>query len=437
MMMRLRSNVASARWDSIVCLVSLCLMACSTAPTVAADARVETAKVTASDGKDQDYFGGSVSISGTYAIVGARFHRVGPMSESGAVYVFERDGAAWNQVAIISRSDPGHYEEFGSSVSISGDFAIVGTPYDPDDADYDRRAAGSAYVFQRDGSVWNQVAKLTASDGQGGDYFGGSVAISGGRAIVGTNMGSAYVFERSGSTWSQVAKLTSPVGRPVPRYGRSVSISGDYAVVGHQTENTAFDYAGAVYVYQRSVSGWNEVARLTPPDAAYGDHFGTSVSINGDRLIVGAYYDGDRGVNSGSAYVYERDGLTWSQVAKLIAPDGAAYDRFGESVSMGDDYVVVGAPYDDNGAILGSAHLFQGSGLVWDHVIKLTPSDGTVDHRFGVSVAASGAYALIGATLDDERAANAGAAYVFDVPEPGTLSLLVLGTCLSLFRRRR
>jgi hypothetical protein len=209
--------------------------------------------------------------------------------------------------------------------------------------------------------------KLTASDGAAGDLFGISVAISGELALVGArrdddngeSSGSAYVFERSGSVWSQVAKLTASDGVRAGFFGTSVAISGDLAVVG-AFQNDDGDNSGSAYVFDAS-AGWSEVARLTASDGALNDGFGGSVAISGDLALVGAFSDDDGGqLSSGSAYVFERSEGVWSQVAKLTATDAAESDQFGVSVSISGDLALVGAHVDDdNGDGSGSAYVFE------------------------------------------------------------------------------
>jgi len=200
---------------------------------------------------------------------------------------------------------------FGWSVSVSGDYAIVG-------AYYDDSAKGSAYIFKWNGTIWLEQQKLTDSDGAAGDYFSWSVSISGDYAIVGVRFdddngngsGSAYIFKRDVASWSQQAKLLASDGAANELFGYSVSISGDYAIVGaHQNYNK-----GSAYIFKRDVASWSQQAKLTASDGAAADYFGCSVSISGDYAIVGAYGDDDMGEHSGSAYAFrpcpreDRDG---------------------------------------------------------------------------------------------------------------------------------
>ena len=223
-------------------------------------------------------------------------------------------------------------------------------------------ASGSAYVFKRTGASWAQETKLLPSDGAAFDFFGKSVSISGDYAVVGaqenddngTNSGSAYVFKRAGASWAQETKLLPSDGATIDVFGISVSISGDYAVVGAHRDSDNGSFSGSAYVFKRTDVTWTQEAKLLPSDGAADDQFGISVSISGDYAVVGAQENDDNGSNSGSAYLFKRSGTSWAQETKLLASDGAAADEFGRSVSISGDYAVVGAWRDnDNGTDAG------------------------------------------------------------------------------------
>ena len=251
----------------------------------------------------------------------------------------------------LTADDGASWDRFGSSVSISGDRVVVG-------AFGDNSGSGSAYVFSYNGSTWTQEAKLTASDAAAGDYFGYAVSISGDRVVVGAygddiGSGSAYVFSYDGSTWTQETKLTASDAAGMDYFGWSVSISGDRVVVGAFAD----DPAGSAYVFSYDGNGWTQEAKLTASDAADGDDFGQSVSISGYTVVVGVSA-ADTG--SGSAYVFRYDGSDWAEETKLTASDAAAYDHFGYAVSISGDRVVAAALGDDDGgADTGAAYVFR------------------------------------------------------------------------------
>ena len=379
-------------------------------------------KLTADDAAAGDIFGVSVSISGDYAIVGAYFDDDNG-SDSGAAYIFVRDGSSWNQQQKLTDASCGLNDTFGWSVSISGDYAIVGSAPWPE-------GGGKVFMFARNGETWTKQSEFTKSDG----YFSSCVSISGGYAIAGafgvnSHTGTAYIFVRSGENWTQQAQLAPDDAAAGDRFGCSVSISDDYATVGAINNDDGGSDSGSAYIFKRDGSSWNQQAKLTADDAAAVDRFGRSVSISGDYAIVGAGDDDfDSKTDAGSAYIFKCDGSSWNQQQKLTASDAAADDAFGYSVSISGDYVMVGAAEnDDNGTGSGSAYSFLRSGSSWTQKAKITASDAAAGDYFG-RVSISGNYAIVGAHGDDHAGGtDAGSAYIYhsidDLSLPVELSL--------------
>ena len=296
--------------------------------------------------------------------------------------------------------------------AVAGNAAVALTWTDPGDSTIERYQ-----LFQV-----AQSAKLTASDGTSGDRFGWSVAVDGDTAVAGAYLdddngsesGSAYVFTRESGVWSQGAKLTPSDGASGDRFGWSVAVDGDTAVAGAYLDDDNGSDSGSAYVFTRESGVWSQSAKLTASDGAAGDRFGESVAVDGDTAVVGAYLDDDNGSDSGSAYVFTRESGVWSQSTKLTPSDGAAGDGFGVSVAVDGDTAVVGAVYDDdNGSDSGSAYVFTRESGVWSQSAKLTASDGAWEDWFGRSVAVDGDTAVAGAVYDDDNGSSSGSAYVF------------------------
>ncbi len=306
----------------------------------------ETAKLTASDGAAYDQFGISVAISGDTVVVGAIFGD-GVNSDQGSAYVFVKPPGGWaatlTETAKLTASDGAEGDFFGISVAISGDTVVVGAIFG-DGVNSDQ---GSAYVFVKPPGGWagtlTETAKLTASDGAAYENFGISVAVSGDTVVVGVplddiganeDQGSAYVFVKPSGGWTdmtETAKLTASDGAAYDKFGYAVAISGDTVVVGAIFGDGVNSDQGSAYVFVKPPGGWaatlTETAKLTASDGAEGDFFGISVAISGDTVVVGAIF-GD-GVNSdqGSAYVFVKPPGGWAgtltETAKLTASDGA------------------------------------------------------------------------------------------------------------------
>jgi hypothetical protein len=359
----------------------------------------EMAKLLGFDGAAGDYFGASVAVSADVAVVGAPYDDDNG-GDAGSAYVYRWNGPSWTLESKLLASDGAGSDQFGWSVSVSGDVAVVGARFDDDNGGQ----SGSAYVYRWNGSSWVET-KLLASDGADGDFLGWSVAVSGDVAVVGayadddngSASGSAYVYRWNGSTWVEEAKLLASDGAMNDQFGRSVGVNGDTVVVGAYQDDDSGNDAGAAYVYRWNGSSWLEEPKLLASDGAPLDSFGASVAVSGDLVVVGAPNDGDNGGNSGSVYVYRWNGWSWVET-KLLASDGAAGDEFGYSVAASSDLAAVGAYRDDdNGGSAGSAYVYRWNGSLWVEEAKLLASDGAMGDQVGWSVGASGDVAVAGA----------------------------------------
>ena len=391
--------------------------------TVKAQPTEEIQKLLADDGAAGDDFGYSVCISGDYAIVGSRYDSDNGL-HSGSAYIFYNNGNGWQQQAKLVASDAYEEDYFGQSVSISGNYAIVGAYGDDDDGSF----SGSVYIFYNNAGIWQQQTKLTASDGAAVDYLGYSVSISGDYAVVGAHLdddngsssGSAYIFYNNGGNWQQHIKLTSSDGASDDYFGNSVNISNDNIIIGAKGDW----YSGSAYIFNNNAGNWVQQAKIVPSDGTSDMYFGCSVSIVEDYALVGAYRgDGNAGI-SGSAYIFYNNGGNWLQQAKLFDSEGVAWDNFGGSVSINSDYAIVGSwGDDDNGNDSGSSFIFYNNSGTWEQQAKLTVIDGSANDQFGCSVSISGDYAIVGAKWNDGNVNGSGSAYIFGPPQSQSNSL--------------
>ena len=305
---------------------------------------------------------------------------------------------------------------FGWSVAIDGDTALVGAYGTTVEGHVQQ---GAAYVFTKTDGIWNLAATLTASDGTTFDHFGERVALSGNIAAIGAyqaggSKGAVYVFSGSGSHWTQKARLVADDGAANDCLGWSVAATGQTVLAGAPFVMTGNVQTGAIYAFAPSGGTWAETQKFYPDDIESGDGFGSAVAADGTMAVVAA--DGARvGANDGqgAAYIYDLDGGTWTQQAKLVADDGAAFDNFGRSVAVSGSTVLVGAPYAvvDGNAFEGAVYVFGGGGASWQQAQKLVASDGAADGYFGWSVAVSDDTALVGA--GSYNMARPGEAYSF------------------------
>jgi hypothetical protein len=399
---------------------------------LAALALNEFQRLTPNDPAINDNFGYSVGLSGNTAIIGAWQDDRGAMvgDDAGSAYIFLNNGTgSWTELDKLTASDADMTDQFGSAVAIDGQTAVIGAML--------KGEVGGAYIFRDNGAGdWQQVDILAGSDTTMGADFGASVAIAGNTAIVGAwqndlGRGAAYVFRDNGAgDWAQVAKLTANDAMPGDQFGASVAISGNTALVGANFEsNMAGPLVGAVYVFEESGGTWSQVDKLVASDAHLAEHFGRSVAISGDMAVIGATGDATGGLaDAGAAYVFRRDAATgWEEIQKLRASDPAASDLFGYAVDISGDTVIIGAYQDDDGGLTsGSAYFFKENSLgSWHQVAKLAASDDAAGDAFGFSVAASGTVGLVGTPLSNTTGIDAGAAYLFNVPAaiPGDFNL--------------
>jgi hypothetical protein len=380
-------------------------------------------KVISFDNAEDDRFGRAVSLSGDYAVIGAHKDDDNGIN-SGSAYIFHKYGDTWIEQAKLIASDGGANEHFSCySVSISDNYAVICAPYASDEWEN----SGAAYVFHRSGNVWSEQAKLIASDGMDYDFFGRAVSISGDYIAISArsineniSYASAYIFCRNGENWTEQAKLIASDSADYGTYGNTISISNDSVIIGSCEDDENGNSSGAAYVFQRSGNTWIEQAKLIASDGESNDFFGFSVTISGNYAVVGAHQDFNNEIFSGSAYIFYRDASTWTEQAKLTASDGEMGDFFGCSVSLSGESVLIGSSSNNgNGDNAGAAYIFSKDGANWVEQAKLTASDGEYLDTFGVSVAITDEYALIGASHNDDNGSCSGSAYFFEHTNTG------------------
>jgi hypothetical protein len=368
-------------------------------------------KLTASDAAEGGRFGRSVGISGNTAIIGAHSDDAlilgAPVLGSGSAYLF--DVTTGNELFKLTASDAAASDSYGWSVAIDDGVAVVGAPFH-DGAGSD---TGSAYLY--DVSTGQQLFNPIASDAAARDFFGWSVAVSDGVAIVGapfndddgSTSGSAYLFDVL--TGSQLFKLTASDAAASDSFGWSVAIDGNTAIVGALRNDAAYLF---------DVNTGEERFKLTASDAAGGESFGASVAINGNTAIVGAEADSDAGTASGSAYLFNV--TTGQELFKLTATGAAASDEFGSAVAIFGEVAIVGAKGVEGNS--GSAYTFDVA--TGNQILEPIGSDTVGSDRFGLSVAISDGTALVGAQGNDDGAGfESGSAYLFTSSSlPGDLT---------------
>lgn len=327
------------------------------------DWRLEGA-LTAPEPALEDSFGFRVAVSGTVIVIGAAGAEA-PDFQSGAAYTFRYDGSQWNYETTLTPSDGDIGDLFGWSVAIDGDVAVIGARDDENDA---VGHSGSAYVFRYDGSDWVEEAKLTDPNGEEFDLFGVSVSVRGDVALIGAhgNLGAAFVFRYypdPSDKWLFETEIPSD-GVGQDWFGFSVSLADGVAIVGAFQDNSTDkgNDAGSASIFRYDGDGWIEEQNLIASDASPLDWFGGTVAIStdGNTALIGAPLDDDLGSESGSVYVFRHTQGVWKELQKLTASDGAPFHWFGGSVTVSEDIGMIGAPAASQvpGAVYVVAGLF-------------------------------------------------------------------------------
>jgi hypothetical protein len=380
-------------------------------------------------------FGWSVSVSGDTVVIGAP-HEDSGADNSGACYIYDfTAGVPSAPAATVLNPAPAINDEFGASVSVSGDRLAIGNGLD----DQGGSDSGRVYAYVLASGGASLFATLENPGPQGGDQFGRSVSFAGNRLLTGahgdntggSDVGSAYVYDFSGSPPpGPVFTLNTPSTSSAEEFGTAVAISGSFVVIGaHQDDKAGQQNSGTVFIYDReSPTPGVPVLILDNPNPALNDYFGAAVAIHGNTVAVAAYQDDSPSTNSGTVYIFDRSSVT-PALPVLTIPNPAAnqHDQFGNALAISGSRLVVGCAKNDAGATLdtGSAYVFDlSSGTPAVPVASLDNPAGMADDNFGYSVAISGALVAVGAPGNDTGAANAGAAYLYDISS-GTPTLPV------------
>ncbi|MCD4655835.1 FG-GAP repeat protein, partial [bacterium] len=318
----------------------------------------------APDGTGGEQFGYSVSISGNYALIGA-FRDQENGGQAGAAYIWWNNGSSWQYVHKLTPNVPEAGMEFGNAVSIDGDHAVVCGHR----AKYLDDMIGAAYVFERCGTTWIEKTKIFENDLTPSGFFGCAADISGNTLIVGarsdatsgTNTGAAYTFTNNGTQWAFDQKLTASDAAASANFGVSVALWSNWALVGSDAADGTVPDTGAAYIFQYSSGSWIQKSKLSPELASPDQSFGWAVDIEDGYAVIGApWYSTENIQLVGKVSVFILDGTEWLPRMSLVASDMNVNAQLGFSVSVQSDETIVGAygAYHDE-SYPGAAYWFQ------------------------------------------------------------------------------
>lgn len=366
-----------------------------------------------SDVQQADFFGSAVAADGSWAIVSAPGEDPA-VGGTGSCYAFELVGGTWIERQKLTPWDGAMLSKFGTDVAIHQDLAVVTAGLED--------CAGAAYVYRFDGSGWQNEAVLQSPSTDPCDFFGVSVAVHGDRILVGAErddaltgqeMGAAVLFHYDGTGWTEEQVLTPPIPLLDVRFGHDVALGPSFAFVAAPGRiGFTTSLPGEVHAYQRVGSSWSYASTLRAGDGANANLFGDAIALDATTLAVGAQQFGP-----GSVYLFEESGGVWFETQKVTAPDGIASNEFGSGLALEDDHLAVMAPDQPTaGTASGSGYLFERVGGTWTFQRHLLGSTGVNGKRFGSGGATiTGTELLVGGPAEDLVGSDSGAAFLFDL----------------------
>jgi hypothetical protein len=413
--------------------------------TAATPAQVQETRLTPADPITSDILGYDVAFDGTTIVAGAPFGSFGGYQLPGRAFVFAQVDGTWQQTQKLLPESLQSQAFFGVNVTIDGDTLAIAASGE----DLETENEGAVYVFEQTDGLWSQAARLTASDATTNGSFGAALALQNDTLLIGASgdshaggdyAGAVYVFERSAGTWTEIDKLTASDPAFDDNFGSSLALDGDTAVIGAiDDDHGGYADPGAAYIFTNVAGTWQEATKLIASDPGDESYFGVSVALDGDTVVVGAEQHTHGGLSgAGVAYVFQRDGDGWPQVGRLTSPAPDAGDRFGCDVTLEADTLVVGAHLDNTGSRVGAAYVYRRIDGLWQADTQLLAADDG-NTNFGWRLALRGTRAAIAGPF---YRTNRGAVYVFkdmipvvpgDVDGDGDVDLSDLAALLAAF----
>lgn len=398
--LRHASNLTIAITLPVCRLAVVAAMALAILPASPAQAQCIVETIDAADGVGNVGFGIELSVGGDRFLVSSRFATT-VEEDSGGVHIFRRAGrrVIFEETLI---APPGSGDDrFGWATAIEGRRIAVAAPT----ADEGR---GAVYIYQWIADHWERQAHIVAPDGMPGDEFGRSIALRGNYLLVGAPLrddigpgtGAAYVYRRNGADWNLATVLYPDAGSEGSAFGWNMAVNGDRAAISAHLDNDAGLDAGAVYLFRHVGGEWLQSDKLTASDAAPSSWFGSSMSFEETQLLVGAKNHGGHG----AAYLFENDGLAWTEVQQFVPTDADPGDAFGAKCALAGNRILITATNDlgtEHG--VGATYLFTKHDDLWAEESKLTVPDAEGGNRFGGAIAITAKIGLIAGSFDDGR----------------------------------
>ena len=384
-------------------------------------------RLTSDHANAHDRFGGAVSIDGERLLISAINSEVAPyFTDVGRVYVFERTATAWSEVDRLEPSDPHHEVAFGRCVALEGDTAIIGAPFAHHSgaatgAVYVFERESSGWV-QRSKLIGSRAQDLDRF-GESLDLDGTRLAIgSPDDDAAGDDVGAVYLFERTAGGWKEQSIVESPGAFVGGRFGSAVAIEGETLAISAPWHSTALPRSGVVQLYSWSDSGssatWEHELQLEPATPAAHQNFGRTLALEGDTLVVGTPGAQANGPFSGKITIVEREGGVWGEATDLTPQGCVAYDRFGSSLSLRGQRLAVGAPGDASTIEAGGqVWLYERTGSTWLQLNRFGVLSTAPAASSGQSCRLTEHRLIVGAPSDSSSSVNRGSVAIWSLEE--------------------
>ncbi len=404
---------------SSTCIVSLVLFVLITTNHALAN-QTETSRLTASQEVVLAEFGRSISADGDGVAISAP-GEYGTAWSNDAVYLFQQTESGWIQTARLFPSAGSTADYFGASVALAGDLLAIGGPLNDEMVTH----SGAVAVFKRIGSDWTEFDWLKASDPSKHDQFGCSVALDSEWMAVGAvwksvsaeQSGAVYLFHFDGDRYSEFTALDSGAGIEYEHFGQDIDLDSGRLLIGTDSGYSP----GSAYMFEYDGADWSLETVLTPSVPEDQDHFGHSVSLDGEHAVIGAPMSDRSMPDAGAVYCFEYSEGVWLETQSILHDSAQADDRFGHAVSLDDDLLLTGAPYSDHASPnSGTVLVYQRNSGIWTIRDRLTPSDPLYNDYFGLDIFLGGHNAFCGTPLKDGTVQDSGLVYLFDLDDPST-----------------
>lgn len=382
-------------------------------------------KLTDLNGEADDFFGRSVALSGNRALVG-QINDDEQAEDAGAVFVYELVEGQWQQSAKLFANDAAAFDKFGMSVSFdttNPNLIAIGSPGDDDVLS----GSGAVYIFEYNGTLWQQLDKIIPTEATVDQGFGSSISFSEPLVLIGAPIatinndfaaGAAYLFEKDvNDQWQQTKKFNANLTDAFDYFAYDVILSGDMALISVPLDDGQVANTGSIYFYKKINDIWTYQQTIVDDTQGNNDKMGYSISLFENKLITGVVEKNvftSQGflINAGLANIFEYNGSQWTETAELIPSDLSSTAYVGEQVSLYNNTALVSRKGDDNNK--GAVYIFKYIDDNWVEVDKIKASDATANANFGSGVEINGYNLMIAAQNDSEIAENSGAVYMYD-----------------------